>query len=327
MGMRHMASVLEARTVDFEEFVPVDLRDFAESSTALLDLYQCVEGRFVLYRQAGTPFTWDARQRLIENGVTTLYLLVTDSGKGSGKLTLPEVLALPETQLGASAKSHLLYGSIMSTIRRVLAAPESPEGLLAAREVVGTMVAELISNPTAFDCMVRIMRHDFSVYTHSVNVCVYAAALGDAFGLEREGLFELCLGAMLHDVGKTKIPQEILDKPGPLTEEEWTIVRRHPEWGLQLLAPAARGNSAVAAVVLQHHERLDGSGYPRGLQRLEVQLPARIVAVADVYEALTGQRPYRKTSTPTQAVKIIAEGLGRQFDTDVFMALEEILHL
>jgi putative nucleotidyltransferase with HDIG domain len=127
-------------------------------------------------------------------------------------------------------------------------------------------------------------------------------------------------GALLHDIGKIGIPDAILRKPGPLTEEEWTIMRQHPRIGYEMLKQIDFLKQAVP-IILHHHERFDGRGYPAGLAEDQIPLGARIFAVADTYDAITSDRPYRKGRSHATAVEEVRKGCGTQFDPLVVEAL------
>src|SRR4051812_9134365 len=134
-------------------------------------------------------------------------------------------------------------------------------------------------------------------------------------GVEQR-LLKLGLGLLVHDVGKLAIPPEILAKPGRLSEIEMALVRTHPEAGAELLSESSV-SPLVRAVIREHHERCDGSGYPRGLHGEQIHQLARIAAVADVYDAVTSERPYHSAQSPRAGVEIIRAGAGSQFDPDV----------
>jgi HD-GYP domain-containing protein (c-di-GMP phosphodiesterase class II) len=165
-----------------------------------------------------------------------------------------------------------------------------------------------------------------SPYTgrHSDGVADIAVRLGAELGLGALGLRALRRGGLLHDVGKLGVSNRILDKPGKLDDAEWVAMRRHPEWTLEILQriPAFR---ALAVVAAAHHERLDGSGYPFGLTGAELELPARILAVADVAEALSAERPYREALAPDVVLQIMRRDAGTALDATVFSALEAVL--
>jgi HD-GYP domain-containing protein (c-di-GMP phosphodiesterase class II) len=154
---------------------------------------------------------------------------------------------------------------------------------------------------------------------HVVEVVRTATAIGETFGLSPKELEELRLAARLHDVGKLAVPDDVLQKPGPLHPEEWAFIREHTVIGERILG-AAPGWLGVGAVVRATHERWDGTGYPDGLAGNAIPLAARIIAVCDAFSAMTSPRPYRLPIAPAQALKELQAHAGTQFDPDVVAA-------
>ena len=154
---------------------------------------------------------------------------------------------------------------------------------------------------------------------HSERVTANALRIGRALRLSPEELRNLHRGGLLHDIGKIGVPTYILDKPGKLTPGEWRMIRQHPSMGAKIIEPIGPYRP-ILPVILQHHERFDGKGYPDGLAGNDISLGARILAVADAYDAMVSDRPYRKAMTREQAVHIIREEAGRQFDPHVATA-------
>ncbi|MEW6045518.1 MAG: HD-GYP domain-containing protein [Bacillota bacterium] len=155
---------------------------------------------------------------------------------------------------------------------------------------------------------------------HSERVAAYTLELAAAMGITDAPLLtQIRRGAVLHDVGKIAIPESILRKPGPLNAEEWRLMRRHPEIGYHILQGIPMLQEA-AQIPLCHHERWDGSGYPRGLRGAEIPLPARLFAIADWLDAITSDRAYRQAETFEKARAVIAEASGSQFDPEAVSA-------
>jgi HD-GYP domain-containing protein (c-di-GMP phosphodiesterase class II) len=164
---------------------------------------------------------------------------------------------------------------------------------------------------------------DYYTGGHTERVSSVAVALARRLGCSSEELDAIEIGALLHDIGKIGIPEHILRKPGPLTDEEWEVVRRHP-----LISEFILADIDLPAVVLQiarsSHERVDGGGYPDGLAGDEIPLPARIVLVADALDARTSDRPYRKGRSLEAAMAELRANAGMQFCPTVIQALEEV---
>lgn len=158
---------------------------------------------------------------------------------------------------------------------------------------------------------------------HCERVARNAVAIGRMLGVERGDLPGLYWAGMLHDLGKIGVPEVILHKPGRLTSEEFTIMKRHARLGYEVLITVTRSFEAIAEGVYSHHERVDGTGYPRGLKGDDIPLFGRIVAVADVFEAVTSERPYRHPMPAEEALELVLGGSGTQFDRAVVAAFVE----
>jgi len=162
---------------------------------------------------------------------------------------------------------------------------------------------------------------------HCNKAAGYALQLGRKLNLSREELDILEQAAVLHDLGKLKVPEDILLKPAPLTRAEYEVIKRHPVWGADLVAGSAQAGSRrmeVAQVIRYHHERFDGQGYPEGLAADAIPFLAQIVAVADAFDAMTSDRPYRPALPLPRAREVLLQERGKQFNPDLvdrFVAL------
>ncbi len=192
-----------------------------------------------------------------------------------------------------------------------------------AEDTVSGCVQSIMNNPDAMSWMSKIKDENQYTAEHCLNVCILAIAFGRHLRLTQPELQLVGLCGLLHDVGKMKAPQEILDKPGKLTEEEFKIIQQHTVDGHRLLTDTVSDvvHSLAIDVALNHHERPDGKGYPRGLE-VGISEFARIIAVVDAYDAITSNRCYSRAKSPVQAQKIIFENRGKQFDEEI--ALEFI---
>jgi HD-GYP domain-containing protein (c-di-GMP phosphodiesterase class II) len=159
---------------------------------------------------------------------------------------------------------------------------------------------------------------------HSLETAGIARKVGEALGESPAGLAELKLAAVLHDLGKIRVPRSILSKPGPLEQYERALINRHPVWGAELLA-CLPGFEVIAAIVRFHHERWDGKGYPDGLGGERIPLASRVIAACDAYHAMTSERPYRDTLSEDEALSEIWDNAGSQFDPTVVAALDAVL--
>jgi len=192
-------------------------------------------------------------------------------------------------------------------------------------QIVENIVDKFIIRPEIFLSLVnnfflREIVEDY-LYPHSVNVSILAANLGFALGYNKSEVIDLCACSLIHDIGMLKISKQIIDKPSKLSEEEFTEIKRHPVYGLAFLLKIKDSPKITADVVYQHHENKDGTGYPEGKKEDEISEFAKIVAIAEVFEAMTHPRPYRtERIIPFAAVKIIIQEDEAKFDQKVLKA-------
>ena len=171
-----------------------------------------------------------------------------------------------------------------------------------------------------------VLHFDYSTFTHSANVAYYTLILASTLGItDRAVLRKIGIGALLHDIGKLGIPEKILLKPGRLAPEEWNVLRSHPAKGLMALREQDQLEFGQLMMVYQHHERIDGTGYPVRLVGDEIHEWARICAVADVYEALTSNRPYRRALPAVEAFEVIEKGEGSGLEPEFLQCWKQTI--
>ena len=203
-----------------------------------------------------------------------------------------------------------------------------------SRTLVGDLRAsELVASEEAFlgarvrALMLRLAEKDSSTEEHTRRVGALAVEVGERLGLSAARLRDLAIGGLLHDVGKLSVPTAILRKPGPLDDDEFDVVKQHPQRGKELLAELGGFDDSVTHLVLDHHERLDGSGYPNGLTGDALDLETRILTVCDVYDALVSERVYRAAWSPARALALLHEEAGTSFDPRCVAALVSVVSL
>ena len=183
-----------------------------------------------------------------------------------------------------------------------------------SRRVVKELTESVVRNPNALLCLTQLKDRDLYTSQHSVNVCIFTLAFARHIGVPKTKMEALGLGALLHDIGKMRVSLEVLNKPGPLTDEEFTEMKRHPELSLEILDRQEGIHEITRDVVHSHHERIDGGGYPRGLKGREISLYARMVAIVDVYDAITSARVYHDPVSPLVALQRLYQWRYKDFD-------------
>jgi putative nucleotidyltransferase with HDIG domain len=188
------------------------------------------------------------------------------------------------------------------------------------KKLVEEISASIKRNPTALISLARIKTSDDYTYMHSVAVCALMIALARQLGLNVEQTQSAGAAGLLHDLGKSMIPSEILNKPGKLTDEEFAVIKTHPQEGHKLLLGSTGADEMAFDVVLHHHEKLDGNGYPERLKGSEITLFAKMGAVCDIYDAITSNRPYKTEWDPAHSLSKMATWTDSHLDAEVFSA-------
>ena len=182
------------------------------------------------------------------------------------------------------------------------------------QDISETILQDVIAQQKNLVQLTDLRLHDTYTFAHSVNVSILSGLLGVLLKLPEEEQLKLTLGGLLHDIGKVTVPYEILTKAGHLNDEEWQVMQGHPEAGRQRLKQMFPRDVMLSTIALQHHERFDGSGYPNHLKGEQIHRYGRIVAIADVYDALTSVRPYKRAYTPSVAHRLMATCSPGHFD-------------
>lgn len=203
-------------------------------------------------------------------------------------------------------------------VRQFLKSARSGEDIdtQQVNRTVEKMVDSIFRNQDALTSLARLKSFDDYTFAHCVNVCILSVAIGRHTGLAKEALQDLGVGAILHDVGKVLVPENILKKPGALTDNEFQVMRTHAELGAEVLRSTKEISDESRYVASQHHEKYDGTGYPKKIGKDDIHLYARIGAVADVYDAMTSNRVYQHGMLPEEALKKMYLMREKNFDPE-----------
>ncbi len=219
-----------------------------------------------------------------------------------------QLLVSEDTQKAAIEAVHSVIGDMRSG---------KPLDSAQSQDVVDTMVLEMMANKDAMVNLIDIKTFDDYTFSHPVNVCALSILIAIEMGCSAEEIKVFGVGALLHDVGKVEIQDEILNKRGALTDEEFLEMKKHPVFSRNMLVQDKKISEQSINIAFQHHEKFNGAGYPQGLSGEQIDKFARVAAIADVYDALTSDRIYRPKMKPYEAMKIILSGNGTHFDPEV----------
>lgn len=229
------------------------------------------------------------------------------------------ITSIKDQALPAEKKAQLVITHSITMMQKMLEKPTA-QRIAAAKKGIAEIVNLILTDDNTTYYLLNITTHDFYTYTHSVNVGVLGVALAKAIfrNSSDHDLQALGAGFFLHDLGKVKIAADIINKPAALTEEEMRQMRRHPAEGYKILVETRQLTEEARVIVLQHHERADGTGYPRGLRKNEIHIYARLCTLADVFDALTSERPYRKKMAAFDALTLMRAEMMSHFQAELF---------
>lgn len=259
------------------------------------------DGRILL--SSGTVLNDGYLQRLRSNGVEELFI----EDNISDDVKIKDIIK-DETRIEARC--------LVKTLMDNTVFPESDE-VSKIKEVVNSIIDQILKSDKIIYNLCDIKTVDDYTFSHSVNVCVLSLVIGVELGYNEEKLNDLGIGSILHDIGKMKISHDILKKPTQLNIQEFEEIKKHTVYGYELLSSNNDVNTTSAVIALSHHERFNGSGYPLQIKGVDIHEYARIVAVADVYDALTSDRVYRKKIRPHEVFEYITTLARNHYDARV----------
>lgn len=273
-----------------------------------------------LYRSAGIDFTPEDAARLAANEVEVLYVPAQQHGVYRAMIR-QRLSRLISASAPPARRAREVRESCTGLIEDLLASPGQPEAVQAVAEVGSHLALWASTDAEGFAQLLDMSVHDFYTATHMVNVAAGCGLLLRALRPSDRTLLPLVVqGGLLHDIGKRGVPESILCKVGKLDAAEWQAIRKHPRLGFEELRGVPGLHPVVLEMARDHHERLDGRGYPNEIGGERIGFAARVCAVVDVYDALTTNRPYRKPLGPIAALGVMAEGVGVHFDPGVLTA-------
>lgn len=305
--------------IDVEEgaLIPIGVETLLASGVLPFDLYLHGEGasRPVLYREKSLPVSDGDLKKLLQRGVRTLYIPQLESSVYREYL---RSTVLTNADIPPLQRYQVLREATRSVLTEALHKGDHDAAVQFTSDLSEGLVHTVCDSQMVLNDLLRVMSHDYSIFTHAVNVATHCLLLARWYGINgKQELLQIGQGALLHDIGLKGVPRHIIDKPDKLSERERRIVQEHPARGFQELCRRPDLTWAQLMIVYGHHERCDGRGYPVGLVRAEIHEYARICAIADVYEALTRDRPYRRASRRSDVLEYLDRQAGRAFDEEM----------
>lgn len=306
-------------------FEPFSIEKIVDNSTTDFDLYVKVGDHLVLY--GGNGYLWEREELsgLLASGFGYLYMNLEDIPRA---MMYERLARLPQIQKElAPAERIKSIEEVGAHFTKCLYAGEITPGTVAkGQQIANELVACIAEDRGCVKFISGLANHDYYTYYHSVRVASYATAIAVQMGLTSEqALREIALGGIFHDIGKKDVPLSVINKTGVLTEAEWQQMRAHPVTGHALVKDTSLAHVSQE-IILHHHERVNGSGYPHGLDASSLLKEVQIAAVADIFDALTSSRSYQRSRTKYEALDFMKHKLLKtDVSLDVFKALVQCL--
>ncbi len=309
-------------------YLPIPLQCVPADCLRELELHLYNGRTYSLYRNIGIKFGPRDYRRLVRSGVDFIYISVKDHMLYYRTIEqhLGKIIKNPRVQI--EKKSEILYATSLELAHQLLSKPLGPKDIDRTGPIVDNMINFIMQDKAAFSKLFEISNHDFYTATHMVNVCSMTLAYAHQMGIHDKSMLRTVgTGALLHDIGKIFVPVELLNASSPPTEEEVTQLHGHVEQGCEYLAKLSNISSEAMMIVGQHHERMDGSGYPRKLRGGQISLLGRIVGIVDTFDAMTSVRPYRsETHSVEESLRHLYAEAPQKYDLTMVQAFEKLIH-
>ncbi len=312
-----------------ESFRPIPIDVIQINEKTVVDLFIKYGDSILPFLEKGGIFTRDHLIELNNNGISMVHIRKTESRVFEEYVHAYSEMILNDPTVPYKIKEATFYVSSMHALRKAIIDPNS-ERIDQIKKTLKPLFKNIMKDKVLLNDLFSIAEHDFNTYKHSINVGIYATSLAMHFyesdnmvGIE--SLERQSYGYFFHDIGKCMLPLSVLKKPGKLSQEDWVIMKKHPEWGYAILMETGQLTEEAAYISIQHHERPDGSGYPFGVK--DIHPCARICAIADIFDALISARPYKCPMKPLDAIEIIKKEAYTEFDKSLVDTFIKMLGL
>ncbi len=304
------------------DYLPINSKSLRSDTIVGCDIYILIKTsadfRYVLYCRGDSIFESEKREMLLEKNIRRLFIKKNDQQKYFEYLESNFQDIISDSRISPDEKTGIVHNVATYLVKDLFKDPQTGN-VNRTKEFAYNMVDYILQDCHAAHSLLKIAVHEYYTYTHSVNVASVGTLFGKNIGLGNDVLRNLCAGILLHDVGKTRISTDILNKNGKLTKEEFEKIKEHPELGVEVLKETGCILEHEYIVTLQHHENHDGTGYPYGLRKSEIDDCGKIARIIDVYDALTSKRPYSDAIRPFKALVEMKEKMLNCFDKELFI--------
>ena len=308
-----------------KRYKSIDKRVLTEGETIDFELYLPNETKtqMSLFLQSDTVIDGNSKVRLRE--IEKVYISDEDSSRYEAYIQQHIQTIARSEDIPLDDKAVIVYEKASSVIDEMFRNPESLEMAKNVKPVVDSFVDIILHDPKAVESLLKITAHDFYTHTHSINVSIYTLSLGSFLGIEGEDLKTLGMAAVLHDIGKSKVNYDIINKNGKLTDMEFDEMKTHPAQGHAIALKLGITDERVLTGIRHHHEKMEGGGYPDNLKEDEISQFARIIGVCDVFDALSTKRSYKDPMSSFESLGLMKQQMGGHLDMSLVNSFIKML--
>ncbi len=305
--------------MDLSRFFSTRIQSIVLGRPLTFDIFLMVSEELILFKRVGDVITPNRFEGLLKHAIKDIFIL--NEQKHLYLASLKEIVKDPDSP--DELRSQFIKETAFNHIEDLFKNDDVSRIAQDSTGLVEDMVEFISSDLNAATTLMKLSTHDYYTYNHSVNVSVYSIAICKSILREDKKLLVTAgLGGLLHDLGKRKIDLKLINKPGKLDTEEWVEMKKHPDYGYELLENVPTLSTDIKRIVHEHHEHMDGTGYPKGISEKDILKLSRIASVADVFDALTTKRSYKEACSAKEALEIMANMPEGKFDPDVFKVLK-----
>jgi len=303
-------------------YMPINLNTIQVDTVVGCDLFIEIRVdnnlRYTLYSSGTSVIKLNKIEELRKYDVRKLFIRSGDRKKylRYAELNLKNIIRDKNTDV--KVKTEMVYDVAKGIMVDIFEQPRSIEHLERTKVWITNIVEFALRHEAFFSNIVNLISYDYTTYSHSVNVSIYGLFFAKYLKFDSEELYVLTTGLVLHDIGKTQIEPEIINKRGKLTKDEFERIKMHVELGVEMIIQSGCFESSAVIPVIQHHEKCNGSGYPKGIKGDMLHKYGKIAALVDVYDALTTRRAYAFARTPFPALRVMSDEMRGSFDVDLF---------
>lgn len=298
--------ITEGSKIDFNLFLP------NETKSAMS-----------LFLQSDSSVDGNAKVKLRE--IEMLYVSEEEEGLYQAYLDRHIQSIAQDDSVSTEQKGRLVYEKAAEVIDTMFKNPESLENVKNVQPLVNSLIDIILHDHSAVESLMRITAHDYYTHTHSINVSIYTLSLGSFLGVSGKDLEVLGMAAVLHDLGKSKVDYEIINKNGKLSEDEFNQMKKHPAMGHEIAVKLGISDERILTGIRHHHEKIEGGGYPDNLKGDQITQFARIIGVCDVFDALSTKRSYKDPMSSFESLRLMKQQMVGHLDMKMVDAFIKML--